>query len=282
GEGVARLPRQRAAKHGRRGVALTALQGGEPAFHRCVRRLADDSGGDGEDQYEDRSRSAQGSHGIRGAIRVPGPNANDSSGQQRPRRRILQREFHIWSCHEGPKTGCPPAPHAAGTYPTSVLDTKRSYASRPSARVSSARNRSSSASRPASIARSSASGAIASGSPIAIATVDHGFGICDRSQLFAVEWRSEWMWKGRMGLPVALASQMAPGCAIFAGPRGPASVNAAGRPAAMSRFSWTSAFTAPRDVDPRAVPYPKRSMMPAIHSPSKFSLVMTTMPRRRK
>jgi hypothetical protein len=32
-------------------------------------------------------------------------------------------------------------------------------------------------------------------------------------------------------------------------------------------------------VDPRAVPYPKRRMMPAIHSPSKFWLVITTMPR---
>jgi hypothetical protein len=59
-------------------------------------------------------------------------------------------------------------------------------------------------------------------------------------------------------------------------------VNAAGFPAAMSRVSCSSALRAPRDVEPRAVPYPKRSMMPAIHSPSKFSLVITTMPRRRK
>jgi hypothetical protein len=42
------------------------------------------------------------------------------------------------------------------------------------------------------------------------------------------------------------------------------------------------ALRPPRDEDPRAVPKPKRSMMRAIHSPSKFSLVMTTMPRRRK
>jgi hypothetical protein len=48
----------------------------------------------------------------------------------------------------------------------------------------------------------------------------------------------------------------------------------------MSRFNCTSAFTPPRDVDPRAVPKPNRRMIRAIHSPSKFSLVMTTNPRR--
>ncbi len=56
----------------------------------------------------------------------------------------------------------------------------------------------------------------------------------------------------------------------------------AGRPAARSRRSCTSARAPPRDVDPRAVPKPKRSMIPAIHSPSKFWLVITTMPRLRK
>ena len=45
----------------------------------------------------------------------------------------------------------------------------------------------------------------------------------------------------RTGLPVAFASQTAPGCATRAGPRGPSSVNAAGLPAAMSRFSCSSA-----------------------------------------
>jgi hypothetical protein len=38
------------------------------------------------------------------------------------------------------------------------------------------------------------------------------------------------MWNGTIGLPVAFASQIAPGCATFAGPRGPSSVNAAGFP----------------------------------------------------
>ena len=46
--------------------------------------------------------------------------------------------------------------------------------------------------------------------------------------------------------------------------------------------SCSSALRPPRDDDPRAVPYPNRSMIRAIHSPSKFSLVMTTIPRRRK
>ena len=50
----------------------------------------------------------------------------------------------------------------------------------------------------------------------------------------------------------------------------------------MSRFNCSSALSAPRDDEPREVPKPNRSMMRAIHSPSKFSLVMTTMPRRRK
>ena len=38
------------------------------------------------------------------------------------------------------------------------------------------------------------------------------------------------MWNGTIGLPVALASQTAPGCATRAGPRGPSTVNAAGQP----------------------------------------------------
>jgi hypothetical protein len=49
----------------------------------------------------------------------------------------------------------------------------------------------------------------------------------------------------------------------------------------MSRFSCTSARTPPRELDPRAVPYPNRSMIRAIHSPSKFSLVITMIPRSR-
>ena len=53
-------------------------------------------------------------------------------------------------------------------------------------------------------------------------------------------------------------------------------------PPSISRFNCSSARCPPRDVDPREVPYPKRSMMRAIHSPSKFSLIITTMPRLRK
>ena len=90
------------------------------------------------------------------------------------------------------------------------------------------------------------------------------------------------MWNGRIGCPVSRASQTAPGCTDRAGPRGPSTVNAAGRPACMSRRSWARARRPSRDVDPRAVPYPNRSMMRAIHSPSKFALVITTMPRRRQ
>jgi hypothetical protein len=47
-------------------------------------------------------------------------------------------------------------------------------------------------------------------------------------------------------------------------------------------WSCTSARTPPREDDPRAVPYPKRRMIRAIHSPSKFRLVITTIPRSRK
>ena len=44
------------------------------------------------------------------------------------------------------------------------------------------------------------------------------------------------------GLPVAFASQTAPAWATRAGPRGPSTVNAAGRPAAMSRFNCSRAL----------------------------------------
>jgi hypothetical protein len=54
-------------------------------------------------------------------------------------------------------------------------------------------------------------------------------------------------------------------------------VKATGFPSARSRRSWTSARAPPRDVEPRAVPYPNRWMIRAIHSPSKFWLVMTTI-----
>ena len=109
---------------------------------------------------------------------------------------------------------------------------------------------------------SSASRDTSNGSPTAIDTVANGFGICVRSQLRSVQCRSASRWNGSTGLPVALASQTAPGCATRAGPRGPSTVNPAGFPAAMSRVSCRSAFRAPRDVEPRAVPYPNRSMMP--------------------
>ena len=59
-------------------------------------------------------------------------------------------------------------------------------------------------------------------------------------------------------------------------------VNATDRPCCTSRFIWTSAFTPPRDDDPRTTEKPNRSMMREIHSPSKFSLVMTTIWRSRQ
>ena len=64
-----------------------------------------------------------------------------------------------------------------------------------------------------------------------MATVENGFGICVLSQLPSVQWRLASRWNGSTGLPVALASHTAPGCATPAGPRGPSTVNPAGFPA---------------------------------------------------
>ena len=85
-----------------------------------------------------------------------------------------------------------------------------------------------------------------------------------------------------MGLPVTFAIQMAPGCATMAGPRGPSTVIPTGWPSSIRRLALRAARTALRDVEPRAVVYPKRWMIRAVHSPSKLSLVMTTMSRWRK
>jgi hypothetical protein len=106
------------------------------------------------------------------------------------------------------------------------------------------------------------------GSPMAIATVVNGLGICVRSQLRMRHARCASIWNGTIGLPVAFASQRHPGCTLCAGPRGPSTAKPVDRPASMTRFIWTSARTPPRDDDPRAVPYPKRVMIRAIHSPS--------------
>ena len=130
--------------------------------------------------------------------------------------------------------------------------------------------------RPASMVGSVVS-AISIGAPIAIATSLPRFRnlmpIPALQRPDAMTTRCE---TARSGCPVAPASQTAPDCATPAGPRGPSTVNAAGRPAAMSRLQLDAArATPPREVDPRAVPYPKRRMIRAIHSPSKFSLVMT-------
>ena len=118
-----------------------------------------------------------------------------------------------------------------------------------------------------------------SGWPMATPTRAKGFGTCVSSQLRIVHDELHSMWNGRIGWPVAPARKTAPGCATLAGPRGPSRVKAAGFPAASSRRSCTSARAPPRELEPRAVPYPKRPMIPAIHSPSKFWLVMTMMPR---
>ena len=50
----------------------------------------------------------------------------------------------------------------------------------------------------------------------------------------------------------------------------------------IKTFTDSRALIRSGELEPRAVPNPNRSMIRAIHSPSKFSLVMTTMPRRRK
>ena len=72
-------------------------------------------------------------------------------------------------------------------------------------------------------------------------------------KLEAVQADAASMWNGRIGLPVALASHTAPGCATRAGPRGPSTVMPIGCPSSIARFARSAARAALREVDPRAV-----------------------------
>ena len=90
------------------------------------------------------------------------------------------------------------------------------------------------------------------------------------------------MWNGRIGLPVAPASNTAPRCATRAGPRGPSTVNPDGLPRRKVAPQLNQrARAAARRRAPRGVVAEPLTIR-AIHSPSKFWLMMTTMPRLRK
>ena len=80
------------------------------------------------------------------------------------------------------------------------------------------------------------------------------------------------MWNGRIGWPVAPASQTAPGCATRAGPRGPSTVKAAGAAGGqLAAQLHERARAAARRRSARRAETRTASMIRAIHSPSKFS-----------
>ena len=112
---------------------------------------------------------------------------------------------------------------------------------------------SSSSRRLLSIIASSASDGISIGSPNTRATRLNGYGICEASQLGAVQLGLASKWNGTIGLPVTFASHNAPGCATRAGPRGPSSVMPTACPSSIRRLALNAARAACLDVDPRAV-----------------------------
>lgn len=132
-----------------------------------------------------------------------------------------------------------------------------------------------------SSASSSASAGTRNGSPITAATRAPSFGICDLSQCRSVQYRSASRWNGRIGWPLARASQVAPGCATRFGPRGPSTVSATGV-LWTSRSIWSMARRAPRELEPRMVRYPNCTRSREIHSPSKLSLAIAATFRPRK
>ena len=110
----------------------------------------------------------------------------------------------------------------------------------------------------------------------------NGRGICSLSQLFTLQYFAHSTLKGRIGLPVFLASASGPGFTSYRGPRGPSTVNAIGNPRRMYLIASTSAFTPPRLDDPRIVPNPNRFRKRAMYSPSRLWDVTTTTPRSRR
>jgi hypothetical protein len=83
-------------------------------------------------------------------------------------------------------------------------------------------------------------------------------------------------------LPVTLASHAAPGCATARVRAGPSTGERGRIPFRHLTPQLHQAFAPPRDVDPRAAAITEPAHQPATHSPSKFSLVIATMPRSRK
>ena len=100
----------------------------------------------------------------------------------------------------------------------------------------------------------------------------------------SVQARSASTWNGRIGLPVALASHTAPGLRLPG--RAPRAIERERRrppgPDVADQLHAARRVARARTRSARGAVAEALVMMRAIHSPSKFWLVMTTMPRSRK